>query len=302
MSFIVRVPASSANLGPGFDCLGLALDLWNEVEITETGDRIELEITGEGAGVLPANEDNAIITAMRRYARQEAIDLPAGLKLVCRNAIPLGSGLGSSAAAAVAGILIASGFSNEAPDHSAMLACATAIEGHPDNAAACLYGGLVAAMSDKGQPLVRCMAAAPLALAIAVPSFDFPTHQARAALPKTVSLNDAVFNLSHAVMVVEALRSGDLDLLASAMQDHLHQPYRLALIPGAEQVVKSAFQAGAAAVALSGAGPSIMAVARQPEDAVLIAGSMVAAFKQAGLSARAFTPHISNLGAQVSKK
>jgi homoserine kinase len=299
MNFLVRVPASSANLGPGFDCLGLALDLWNEVEVAVTGDHLELQIEGEGAGILPTSEENAIIVAMRKYARQEKINLPAGLQLICRNRIPLGSGLGSSAAAAVAGILIASAFSNNSPERNNLLGCAASLEGHPDNAAACLCGGLVAVMNDQDRPLVRCVAVAPLALAIAVPSLDFPTHQARAVLPKTVSFNDAVFNMSHAVMVIEALRSGDLELLGVAMQDHLHQSYRLSFIPGAEQAVLSAFQAGAAAVALSGAGPSLMAVAHQPEDAAAIASSMVVAFKQAGLSARAFTPHISNQGAEL---
>lgn len=299
MNFLVRVPASSANLGPGFDCLGLALDLWNEVEVSVTGDHLEMQIEGEGAGRLPTSEENAIIVAMRKYSQQEKIDLPAGLQLICRNRIPLGSGLGSSAAAAVAGILIASAFSNHAPERNDLLACAASLEGHPDNAAACLCGGLVVVMNDQDRPLVRCVAVAPLALAIAVPSIDFPTHQARAVLPKTISLEDAVFNLSHSVMVVEALRSGDLDLLGAAMQDHLHQSYRLSFIPGAEQAVRSAFQNGAAAVVLSGAGPSLMAVAHQPQDASSIAQAMSLAFQQANLPTRTFTPHISNKGAEL---
>ncbi|TLN25330.1 hypothetical protein FDZ74_02455 [bacterium] len=143
------------------------------------------------------------------------------------------------------------------------------------------------------------MAVPALALAVATPRFDLPTHAARAALPAQVPLADAVFNLGRSTLVVEALRDGDLDLLAQVMDDRLHQPYRLALIPGAAAARQAALDGGAAACVLSGAGPSLLAIARG--DARAVAGAMAAAFQAAGLPARAFTPSISAIGAQVAE-
>ena len=302
MSISIRVPATTANLGPGFDCLGLALDLWNEVEITPEGKQLVIQIEGEGAGVLPQDETNAIFCAMQFFAKQHQLTLPVGIHIHCTNRIPLGSGLGSSAAAAVAGLLAAQSLLNLPSNLDNLVDLATQMEGHPDNAVPCLLGGLGAAIQENGQIIYRALAIAPLWLAIVTPRFFLPTHQARAALPEVVAHQDAAFNLGHTVMVVEALRTGDLDLLKVAMQDRLHQPYRLRLIPGAHQALEAAYAAGAAAVALSGAGPSLLAVARQSQDSQTIADAMCMAFKNAGLESRIFLPRISILGAFIDKE
>ena len=299
MSFHVRVPATTANLGPGFDCLGLALELWNEVEVTATGDRLQITIEGEGQPVLPTNQTNAVYQAMEVYAHRHSKTLPAGIRIRCQNNIPLGSGLGSSSAAVVAGILCAAALLKIPENKEDQLDCATQIEGHPDNVAACLLGGLIASLVDKQHVISRRIPITPFPLVIVTPATHFPTNQARAALPVDVPHKDAVFNLSRVVFLTEALRTGDFDLLALAMQDQLHQPYRIPLIPGAAAAISAAKNAGAVAVVISGAGPSLLAILRKPSELQSVAACMVDAFKQAGLSARVFTPLISKEGASV---
>lgn len=294
----VRVPATSANLGPGFDCLGLALDWWNEAEFALEGEGLRVEVHGEGAGALPRGPDNLIAAAMLRLFEYAGELPPNGLRITCQNSIPLGSGLGSSAAAVVTGLLGANRLLGDPFDRERILALATEMEGHPDNAAPALWGGLTMAVSTPNGVLQRRIDVPALALAVATPQFDLPTQAARAALPRQVPLADAVFNLSRTALVVEALRNGDLALLAQVMGDRLHQPYRLPLIPGAKEAWRAALDAGAVACVLSGAGPSLLAVARS--DARPLAQAMQAAFQAAGLPARAFTPSISPIGAQVN--
>ena len=300
MSFLIRVPATSANLGPGFDCLGLALDLWNEIEVEITGDHLQIIVEGEGKSSVPANQNNAIFKAMKTYADQYHRSLPSGIKLHCRNYIPLGAGLGSSAAAAVGGILAASAILELAEDQNDQLNCATQIEGHPDNVAPCLLGGLVSAVIENGQVTARNLPITPLSLVIVVPDFHFPTKASRATLPEKVSRQDVIFNLSRLVCLTDALAKGDLELLPVAMQDRIHQPYRIPLIPGASAAMSAAREAGAAAVVLSGAGPSLLAVLRNASDQKNVSNSMIESFKQAGLSASVLIPGISFNGASIT--
>lgn len=293
----VRVPATSANLGPGFDCLGLALDWWNEAEFTPEGEDKRVEVRGEGAGKLPAGRDNLVAAAALLLFERAGVAAPRGLHIRCDNAIPLGSGLGSSAAAVLTGLLGANRLAGEPFSLEQVLALATELEGHPDNVAPALWGGLTAAVKTADGVIYRRIAVPALALAVATPQFDLPTRVARAVLPAQVPLADAVFNLGCATLLVEALRGGDLDLLAQVMDDRLHQPYRLPLIPGAEAARRAALEAGAVACVLSGAGPSLLAIARS--DPRPIAEAMRVAFQAAGLGARAFTPSISPVGAQA---
>ncbi len=302
MSFRVRVPATTANLGPGFDCLGMALDLWNEVDVTAAGDSLQITIAGEGQSVLPTDRTNAIFQAMEKYARRHGKTLPAGIRIHCQNNIPLGSGLGSSSAAALAGILCAAALLKIPENKEDQLECATQIEGHPDNAAACLLGGLTASLVDHQHVIARRIPITPFPVVIVTPAYHFSTDQARAALPADVPLKDAVFNLSRVAFLTEALRTGDFGLLPLAMQDQLHQPYRIPLIPGAAVAISAAQNAGAVAVVLSGAGPSLLAILRKPSDLQTVAAAMVDAFKQAGLSTRVFTPSISQEGATRSPR
>ena len=236
--------------------------------------------------------------ALRFY---EAFGQPAprGLRLHCANRIPLGGGLGSSAAAILTGLLGANALLGSPAGQSELLSLAVAAEGHPDNVAAALTGGLVLSAVAADAPLVRRVEVPALQVAVATPDFDLPTRAARAALPRQVPLEDAVFNLTRTAFVVEALRSGDLDLLGQVMADRLHQPYRFKLIPGAEAAARAARESGAVAVALSGAGPSLIAFA--PRDPQAVAAAMAAAFRSAGLKARGMVLGISDQGASVRR-
>ena len=301
MKIHVKVPATTANLGPGFDALGLALDLWNEAEFIATDDRqITLTIQGEGEGKLPTDANNPIVEAALQI--YEMAKKPCnGIRIHCINRVPLSSGLGSSSTAMLTGLLGANALLGNPFNDEEILKLAIENEGHPDNVAPAMLGGLVASIVYEGRVIsIKLPARAnrsPMHVTIVLPDFDFPTRQARAILPKQVDRKDAIYNISRAVLVTEALRTGDLDLLGKAMTDALHQPYRIPLIPGAQAAMDAAHHAGAGAVALSGAGPSLIAFSSKPEPA--IGQAMKRAFEAAGLTARTFELGTSNEGAEV---
>lgn len=281
----VRVPATSANLGPGFDCLALALDLWNQVELRLEGEGIRVMVRGEGSDCLPRDETNLVAQAALGLYHAARIEPPPGLRIECVNRIPLSSGLGSSSAARLAGLLGANALADEPLSEEEVLELAADLEGHPDNVSAALAGGLTLSVRAGERLLVRSYAPAlTLPAAVVVPEVNLPTVAARRALPKQAPLADAVFNLGRTALVVEALRSGDLYLLGEAMQDRLHQPYRLALIPGAAAAIEAARRVGAFAAALSGAGPGVIAFPR--EDPQAVAAAMKAEFTAVGVRAR----------------
>jgi homoserine kinase len=300
MKFSIKVPATSANLGPGFDALGLALDLWNETMLStdfEADKRISVSVAGEGAGWLAGNEKNLIVRAAQKVAERAGKTLPA-FHAECVNAIPLSSGLGSSSAAILTGLLAGNALLENPFTRDEILDLASEMEGHPDNVAPALLGGLVVATMDAGRVIARQIPVAEdIFVTVALPDFYLPTKQARAALPKRITLKNAVHNISRTALVMEALRTGDLDLLAKVMTDKLHQPYRLRLIPGALSALEAAKEAGASAVALSGAGPSLIAFSSEAEAGV--GEAMRRAFEGAGLSARIFNLRVSGLGAGI---
>lgn len=299
MTISIRVPATTANLGPGFDCLGLALDLYNEVLIDSSSANLSISIEGEGSGRLPQDESNLIFRALSGYAQACSRSLPSGLSIQCKNHIPMGSGLGSSSAAVVAGILAARQLLGLVEDPRGELAFATTLEGHPDNAAPCLLGGLVAVhQSEDGYQTIK-YSLPDLHFVVVLPEFDLPTEKARAALPKSHSLEAALFNLSRIPALIDALTTGNLDNLHDLMDDRLHQPYRLPLIPGASEAMQAAYETGAAGVALSGAGPSLLAILHDAKDSIRVTDAMRSAFLSSGLSAREFFPGISNSGAVI---
>lgn len=282
----VKVPATTANLGPGFDCLGLALDLWNTSYFTLTGEDIRVIVTGEGATTLPTSARNLMVRAFFDVYRLQGQPLPPGLQIDCENKIPLGSGLGSSAAAVLAGVMAANALLGEPFTSREILRIANKLEGHADNAAAALYGGLVAIFTDSDSDLkVHKLDCAFKTVVVVQPDVKLPTVKARQVLPKLIPMEDAVFNIGHSIIMVEALRSGNRDLLNQTMEDHLHQPYRLGLIPGAQAALQAARNLGAPA-ALSGAGPSMVAFAHTNPDAVIAA--MQSAFNTAGVKSRAW--------------
>jgi homoserine kinase len=304
MKILVKVPATTANLGPGFDALGLALDLWNEAEFAATKDKkITLSIAGEGAGLLPTDANNAIVDAALQVYDLAGKPCP-GLRIHCVNRVPLSSGLGSSSAAMLTGLLGANALLGEPFSRERILKLAIENEGHPDNVAPAMLGGLVASIIHDSHVvslrLTLTSQRTPIHVTVVFPEFDFPTKQARAILPKQVERRDAIYNISRAVIVTEAFRVGDLKMLGDAMSDRLHQPYRLPLIPGAQAAMDAMKQAGAAAVALSGAGPSLIAFSAQNEKA--IGESAKRAFEEAGLAARVFKLKISRKGAEVHRQ
>ena len=250
----VRVPATSANLGPGFDCLGLALDLYArfDFEMLPRG----LEITGcreEESG-----EDNLVYRAYVHTLTSFGLD-DLGLRLRIDSDIPLSRGLGSSAACVAGGIMGAAALHGLSLSDGEALKLATELEGHPDNAAPAIYGGLRVSLTEDGRAVsLPCAVHPSLRLLALVPDFELRTADARAALPQSVPLKDAVYNLSHTAFLLKALETGDPELIRLAARDRLHQDARFKLIPGAAALKERMEESGAAACCLSGAGPTML--------------------------------------------
>ncbi|HEX4812870.1 MAG TPA: homoserine kinase [Nonomuraea sp.] len=285
----IRVPATSANLGPGFDALGLALSLHDEVEATLTDEPgVRVEVTGEGAGEVDRGEGHLVVRAMRAAFGRMGVPQPDGIRLRCRNNIPHARGLGSSSAAVCAGILAAralagaarpsreagtagisgaGGFSDEA-----VFALATEMEGHPDNVAPCLAGGLTVAWSDHtGAPrMVKLAPDERVRPVVVVPSTRLATETARGLLPKDVPHKDASFNTGRAALLIAALtQRPERELLLAATEDRLHQRYRAPAMPASADLVERLRAVGVPAV-VSGAGPTVLAFST-PDTQDLIA-------------------------------
>ncbi|WP_346122852.1 homoserine kinase [Micromonospora coerulea] len=262
----VRVPATSANLGPGFDALGLALGLYDDVAAEVTSGDVRVTVTGEGAGALPAGERHLVVTSMRA-----AFDVlggqPPGLALECVNRIPQARGLGSSSAAIVAGVLLARALVDDGAarlDDDAALRLAAEIEGHPDNVAPCLLGGFTIAWTEpSGARAVSLAVADGVRPTVFVPAVRGLTATARAALPATVPHADAALNAGRAALLVHALTAAP-ELLLPATVDRLHQDYRAAGMPATDALVSVLREAGVAAV-VSGAGPTVLALTEVSE-------------------------------------
>lgn len=273
MTFELRVPASTSNLGSGFDCFGLALKLYLTVRATAVPDSNEpCRVTTTGAQeneALPRNAVNLIYRAMSFAARSERTSLPP-VELIVHNEIPLASGLGSSAAAIVAGIKLAGLIvGREIPDQS-ILNYATEFEGHPDNVAASLHGGFLASCIDGNKTVVSTKFEWPSTIRVVIvsPHSQLPTHVARAALPRTVSRVDAVYNLQRAALFAAAIAQQRYDILWEAMHDRLHQPQRESLVPGLKEALALPAMPGLLGIALSGAGPSIVALVESNEEEI----------------------------------
>lgn len=260
----VRTPATSANLGPGFDTLGLALTLYDDLSARVTGDGFTVSVTGEGAGELPGDESHLVVRAMLRTF-DELGGRPAGVAVECVNRIPQARGLGSSSAAIVGGVQLARALVEEQISDEDALRIAAELEGHPDNVAPCLLGGFTIAWSDgSGARAVRLAAAADVHPTLFVPQERGLTSTARAALPSSVPHGDASFNAGRAALLVHALTAAP-DLLFAATEDRLHQGYRAEAMPGTASLVASLRSLGVAAV-VSGAGPTVLALSPVPAD------------------------------------
>lgn len=263
----VRVPATSANLGPGFDTLGMALSFYDELEVeTVAGNGAVVDIIGEGAGEVATDASNLVVKSISYVFEKRSRALP-GLKLIARNSIPHGRGMGSSGAAVVSGIMAAKGLLEGIEEFSPqdLLQLATDLEGHPDNVAPALFGGLTIAWEDAKGPhhkkLIVHRGVSPLEL---VPNFKMSTATARALQPETVPHEDAVFNVSRSALLVAALTQSP-ELLMAATEDRLHQDYRAEAMPEARKVIELMRENGHAAV-VSGAGPSVLVLASDPAE------------------------------------
>jgi len=261
----VKVPATSANLGPGFDTLGMALSFYDELVVEAvSGGGASVEVHGEGAGEVATDESNLVVKSIAYTFEKVGQKLP-GLKLIAHNVIPHGRGMGSSGAAVVSGIVAAKGLLEgivEISDEQ-LLRIATELEGHPDNVAPALFGGLTIAWEDESGPhhkkLFVHRGVSPLEL---VPSFKMSTALARSLQPESVPHDDAVFNVSRSALLIAALTQSP-ELLMSATEDRLHQDYRAAAMPETDAIVKLMREHGHAAV-VSGAGPSVLVLASDP--------------------------------------
>jgi homoserine kinase len=287
-SIEVRVPASTANLGAGFDCLGLALELYLTARATvqiRPGSRTLARTRGVGSASLPKSpEQNLIFRAMRYAAEKEGFQLPA-VRLAVKNEIPMAGGLGSSAAAAVAGVALAYATAGRSLSQEHALRYAKEIEGHADNAGAAMLGGLVVTytQTDGGVGAMRLAWPKMIRVIAVTPAIELPTKKSRAVLPAQVPRDDAVENLQRSALFIAAIEARRYDLIWDAMQDRLHQPYRLKLIPGLAEVLAIPQMPGLLGLALSGAGPSVVALATAGFDEI---GKTIAArFERAGLAA-----------------
>jgi len=292
----VKVPATTANLGSGFDCLGMALELHNTVEMS-LAEGLSIDVQGEGEKDIPRDERNVVYQAAVRVFRASGRPVP-GLRIRLVNQVPVARGLGSSAAAVVGGLMAANRLAGGSVSAREILTMAAAMEGHPDNVGPALLGGLVVAVPVDGEIKCTKLDLPPkLKVVCAIPDFTLSTRTAREALPQQVSLSDTVYNLGRVALLVAALLKGELDLLNVAMEDKLHQPYRYPLVPGMKKVLAAARLAGARGTALSGAGPTLVALADRNCD--LIARVMRDTFRQNGVAARSMVLSPCPVGAAV---
>ncbi|MBI5200503.1 MAG: homoserine kinase [Elusimicrobia bacterium] len=290
-----RVPATTSNLGSGFDVLGMALTLYNELEIEMGHDSPPgsclVRVEGEGAGSLPEDQTNEIVKVFKQHCGDY------NLRVRCKNAIPVARGLGSSAAARLAALKIVAVVHPFEDEWVVEQACA--LEGHPDNVVPAFYGGLRLSLHD-GDRLVQVPLREPkdLFVVVCVPEFELSTEKARKVLPAKVARADAVFTSARVGLLVHAFEKRAYHRLRVAMQDVLHQPYRKPLVPGLRQVIGAAEKAGAHGAALSGAGPCVLALAPKAK-APAVGRAMQKAFLKFRTESRALTLGIDLKGAQA---
>ncbi len=278
----IKIPATTANFGSGFDVLGAALKLYNEIEVSVYADtrndkKPTIEITGEGKGTLPRNEKNVVVQAMKLVFNICKKPLTT-YHLRLTNRIPLARGLGSSAAARLGGIVAANEICGRKLSEDEVIQIVSKLEGHPDNVVPSFFGGLcVCNFNGKNVKYAKLKMPSDLKAVLCIPDFELSTNKARNILPKTIPHKDAVFNSSRVALFMSAIIQKKYELLSIAMEDKLHQPYRKKLIPGMYDVFNFAKKSGAYGVCISGSGPTILAVSRQ-RSAIKIGKAMQKTF------------------------
>ncbi|WP_422444283.1 homoserine kinase [Thermoanaerobacterium sp. DL9XJH110] len=278
----VRVPATTANFGPGFDCIGAAMGLYNYIDM-EFSSSTEVIVSGEGEMEISRDETNLVYRAARRVFDEVGIDRP--VKITLENNIPIARGLGSSAACIGGGMMAANRLAGDLLSFEKILNMAAEMEGHPDNVVPALIGGFTLSLKCGPRVIYKSFCIpCELRFVVGIPNFHLKTEDARRVLPKTVDFEDAVFNIGRAALLVAAVSKGDFLDLNIFCQDRLHQPYRSALIPGMEEIIKIAPEKGALACFLSGAGPAVVSIAFQ-NRAEELGKDMVGIFKEKGIEA-----------------
>ena len=299
----VKVPASSANLGSGFDTVGLALSLYNFFDVLELlpAGRYEVDVIGEGAGDQVLTVRNGVVESYESACRAWGMN-PPGLRLRTSNAIPMKRGLGSSSTAIVGGVVIANELREKPLPREDLLPLMVSMEGHPDNVVPCCLGGMVVSCWDGADLKFVRMPPLPadISAVVAVPAVELSTEDARKALPLQVSLKDAVYNLSRSALLAASWATGNWENLPWAMDDRLHQPFRARLFPGGEEILDELRHIpNCSGVAISGSGPSVLAFARL--DAHLLAGLMCSIFSRHGVRSRFFVLSEERSGVTVSR-
>lgn len=285
MQFSVRAPASSANLGPGFDAIGIALDLWNEITIDTDGPAGDIVNTGSEAALLEGR-NNLTLSSMETLAKEFGTSLP-DFRLTAETNIPIARGLGSSAAALVAGLVAANHLLDLGLSLEDLFARAWEIEGHGDNVGAAMHGGAVLSVPGVHHIIPLWNEGDPgFSAVVFIPEATGATWAARAALPSHVPHADATFNLARAAGLALGLQHGDAELIANGMHDRLHEPYRARLFPHLDEMKHVALEAGALGAALSGAGPTVLALV-PPENAAAVERAFLEAAHRLGTEGRA---------------
>ncbi|MFD0617990.1 homoserine kinase [Paenibacillus sp. GCM10027629] len=262
---IVKVPASTANLGPGFDTLGMALQLYSYIEMS-AAEETSISLYGEELSGIPTDKRNLIYKVAQMIFDDAGVSVPE-LRISMYSDIPLTRGLGSSASAIIGGMFAANALIGYALPQERIFTLATALEKHPDNVGASLYGGIIAATWDGTQAHhIRLTPSPHLTTLVAIPQFQLATEKARNILPQQFSMGDAIFNVSHSSLLVAALATENFGMIRHAMRDRIHQPYRASLIPGMSEILDKAADYGALGIALSGAGPTLIALVDERES------------------------------------
>ena len=297
--FRLKVPATSANLGPGFDCMGLALKLYNYVTVEEN-DQLVIELGGDYTDNIPTNERNLLWKSACLFWKKIGCQ-PQPLRISLENYVPPARGLGSSSTAVVGGLMIANAFAGFPLDRFELLKVANEIEGHPDNVTPAIYGGITLTVMLENSVVPRILAKKPkFKTVVVIPDILVETEKARKILPLEIPRQDVIFNTSRVGLLVDALINEEYDLLSIATQDRIHQNQRASLIPGMPEALEAALSAGAYGAALSGSGPTLLAFC--PEGAEqIIADKMTEALTAQSLQSRSLILEVDSEGAVIEK-
>lgn len=291
----VKVPATSANLGPGFDCLSMALNIWNTVHV-EIGSP-EFDISGEGSKTLEAGKGNLIYKSFCLPFQESGQNVPE-IRMFCENAVPIGKGLGSSTAAIIGGLIAGNEISGRPLSQDAILELSDKMEGHVDNAAAAIWGGCQIVIKENSRFLTsKIQVDEEMSAVLFIPDLNIPTKQSRSLLPTQIGIEDAVYNIGRASLLIKSFATGDFAHMSAATGDKIHQPSRQKIFPAMQAIFKAAMHADALGVFLSGAGSSVLALAKGKE--ISIGYEMAEAASKSGVEGMVKITRPTNLGAQV---